>query len=128
MREEQEQDGERKRWCIFLEGFPPHPFFFFYLNMAGRSGGPDSKVVKYPNVKITSKGSSTYQAAAARQRRVNEKLPKKFPQPGWCSVSCCSGRGLAWKPRGQLKHPKVRVFRNCRVSHGKILQSRVCAP
>lgn len=82
--------------------------------MAGRSGGPDSKVVKDPNVKITSKGSSTYQAAAARQRRVNEKLPKKSP-PRPCNqggVVCHAVQVEAsqWKPRGQLKHPKVRGF------------------
>lgn len=105
MREEWEQDGEKALVYFFGR------VFFFNLLLS-------RKVSKCP---ITSKESNTYQTVVNRiTKTCDRETSKKIPPAGWCGVSCCSGRDLTWKPRGQLKVPRVTV--------GIVQGERCCVP
>lgn len=74
MGEEREQD-ERKRLCIFLEGF------IFFSKMARESGRPGSKVVKYPNDQSHPKIRALTKLWL-HTKTCNRETSKKIPQPG----------------------------------------------
>lgn len=116
MKEEWEQNGERSTCVFFWKDSFISSFIFKHGRRVRRATKQSRKVPKCP---ITSKDSSTYQTVAAYKDVWTRNFQKNSPTR-WCSVSCCSGRDLTWKPSGQLKQPKAIVGivegKKCRVS------------